>query len=572
MVPPYTKSLLILVVIASLISGCSDKLPLLSNFDILQFIESEPSEAPVPPELQPVPSEPEMCLVQELDELRQTGSWVNTTESEGKKQPDKATYDFPVVVNKQVTMYLKLFQTKQKRQLKRWLERSGKYQPMMEHELHTSGLPADLVYLAMIESGFNQRAYSRARAVGLWQFMKGTGRDYNLKVDRYVDERRDAEKSTRAAVAYLSDLYKQFGDWHLAVAAYNAGPGKIRYGLKKYRVKTFWELAEKRYLKLETKRYVPKLIAAIMIAKEPEKYGFTDIKLHPPLAYDSLEVGPGLSLDAVAIISKGTKKEIQFLNQELKTGKTPLNRSKYMVKIPAGSSDVAAKNMSRLHGVVSTGFKSHTIRNNETLSSICRKYKINKTTLLKVNNLRSGKLVAGQRLRIPYNTVQYHLLPENGQAIAYSRDSLILHKIQKGETISKIAKRYNVPPEMIVNWNGLTSVHKIRAGQQLALYIVRDTKKVQNTLLAANQKKTYTPETNDQQSIENNLIVFTAVKKRMPDPTAAQEAFHWYRVRAGDTLWTISRKFKTSPKKIKQWNNLKSNLIHPGSRLKVKTA
>ncbi len=572
MVQPQVKSFLVLVTIVVFLSGCAEKIPLLTNFDVIQFIENEFLDEPVPSELQPVPSEPEICLVQELDELRETGSWVDSTESSAEEIPNDVTFDFPVTVNKQVSMYLKLFQSTQRKQLARWLERSGKYLPMMEKELQEAGVPTNLVYLAMIESGFNQRAYSRARAVGLWQFMKGTARDYNLKIDRYVDERRHAEKSTKAAIRYLSDLYGQFGDWHLAVAAYNAGPGKIRYGLRKFKVKTFWELAEKRYLRLETKRYVPKLIAAILIAKEPEKYGFTGLKMHPSMRYDLLEVGPGLSLDAVALISKGTAKQLQLLNQELKTGKTPLNLSKYQVKIPAGSQDIASKNMSRLHSVVTTGFKSHTIRKDETLSAICRKYNINKTTILKVNNLRSAKLDPGQRLRIPYNMVQYHLLPDNVQAIAYSKDSLILHKIKQGETISKIAKRYNVPPSMIVSWNGLASVHKIRAGQQLALYINRDTKKSSKTIYAGNLKKTESPDTAQLQTVADNIIVLAKGKKRSPAPVASQKTFHWYKVRNGDTLWTISRKFKTSPKKIRKWNNLKSNLIHPGNRLKVKTA
>ncbi len=560
----------LLISIAFLLAGCTQQYSALTAYNH-QLLEKNEHSDHIPPELQPVPSEPEMCIVEELAELRETGSWVDTTEANISQEDETSTYNFPVVTNKQVTMYLNLFQNKQRRHLQQWMARSGKYKQLMERELVAAGLPTDLVYLAMIESGFNQRASSHARAVGLWQFMKGTGRDYNLKVDRYVDERRDAEKSTKAAVAYLSDLYDQFGDWHLAVAAYNAGPGKIRSGLRRHKVKTFWELAEKRHLKLETKRYVPKLIAAIIIAKEPEKYGFQDLRLHPPLTYDYLEVGPGLSLDAIALVSKGSVKDIQFLNQELKTGKTPLNRPKYIVKIPAGSKERASHNMTRLHSVVHTGYKTHIFRHNEKLSSICRKYNINTTTLLKVNNLRSGKLVSGQRLRIPYNTVKYQLLPENSKAISYAKNSLILHKIVPGETISKIATRYSVPPEMIVNWNGLASVHKIRAGQQLALYINRGTASDTHTVIASKQKRKFFPaQENTVLTPMDNIIVLTGTKKRTPT-SFSHASYQWYQVKSGDTLWTISRRFNTSPKKIRQWNNLKSNRIHPGNRLKLKT-
>ena len=268
------------------------------------------------PELLLVEAEPEQCLTEELEALRRTGTWQPQNDLAFKDQIEETSYDFPIVINKQVEAYLDIFQNRQSKTFKRWLARSGKYLPMFQKELRDAGLPEDLAYLAMIESGFNQRAYSRAKAVGLWQFIKGTGKQYNLRIDRYVDERRHAEKSTKAAVAFLSDLYAEFGDWHLAVAGYNAGAGKIRRGLKRYKADDFWSLAQHRYLRLETKRYVPKLIAAILISKNPEQYGFTDINYEAPLAYETLRVGPGLSLDAVGLICNTNSKQIKQLNQE----------------------------------------------------------------------------------------------------------------------------------------------------------------------------------------------------------------------------------------------------------------
>ncbi len=208
MVQRHIKAALILVTIIFLLSGCAEKFSALSKLNIFDFIDNSdsPTETP-PPELRPIPSETEMCLTQELDQLSKTGSWVDSTEYQGSVLPETPPNAFPVIINKQVSMYLTLFQSRQRNQLRRWLGRSGIYLPMMEKELKKAGLPEDLVYLSMIESGYSQRAYSSARAMGLWQFMKGTGRDYHLKVDKYVDERRDAEKSTKAAVAYLADLY-----------------------------------------------------------------------------------------------------------------------------------------------------------------------------------------------------------------------------------------------------------------------------------------------------------------------------------------------------------------------------
>lgn len=561
------------------LSSCAPKEGLFNLVDFsedematdIELIDSEISSLP-PQELLPQPVETEKCIAEELDALEKTGSWV---EKENPVPPEEVIkYDFPVVMNKQVKMYLDLFQNKQKVYFQRWLARSTKYKDLIHKELEDAGLPKDLLYLAMIESGFNQRAYSRARATGLWQFMRGTGRYYNLKVDRYVDERRDAVKSTKAAVKYLGDLYEQFNDWHLAVAAYNGGPGTIRKGIKRYKTKDFWELAEKRrYLRLETKMYVPKLIAAIIIAKEPEKYGFTNVPYEDPLQYDTLEVGPGFSLNALAMISGGSQKELRHLNQELKSGKTPLNQRKYLAKIPKDSVELAKANLPRLHSVVKTGYKTHITRKSESLASICRKYNINKTTLLKVNNLRSGSLQHGQRLRIPYSMVDYQLLPENTTALAQSGDSLILHTIKAGETVSKIAKQYGVPAEMLVTWNGLKSVHKIRAGQQLALYIINENYGISQS---KNTHKTVGSGSKVKIQNSNNLIVLAENNKTRPQlkvtKVSDEQEYNWYHVKAGDTLWTISRRFNTSPKEIKIWNNLKSNTIHPGNRLKMKDA
>ncbi len=492
-----------------------------------------------------------VCLNEELAALNETGTWEDNSLSNNVPLSDDVFFDFPVVFNNKVDMYLKLFQNKQRPQFSRWLARSAMYRPMMEKELEKAGLPKDLVYLAMIESGYNELACSSAKAIGLWQFMQATGKQYNLHIDQYVDERRDPLKSTMAAASYLSDLYREFGDWHLAVAAYNGGPGTIRGGLRKHKVDNFWDLAGKDYLHLETKRYVPKLIAALLIAKEPEKYGFTDIPYFEPLRYDTLAVGPGMSLEAIALISDSTIKEIKKLNQELKLGKTPLNRDQYEVRIPQETAEIAMKNLSRLHSIVSTGYKSHKVKKGDTLSSISKRYNINKTTLLKVNDLHNSKLANGRNLRIPYNTIVYQLLPEGtSQAIAAYKNNLILHKVKQGDSLSRISKQYNVPQELIVGWNGLKNAHSIRAGQQLALYIDN-----------GGTRKT--------KELIGEVASVTADKKKSKI-SISEAAYEWYNVQNGDTLWTISRKFSTSTTDIKKLNNLKSNLIHPGSQLKLK--
>ncbi|MBW2328360.1 MAG: LysM peptidoglycan-binding domain-containing protein, partial [Deltaproteobacteria bacterium] len=470
-------------------------------------------------------------------------------------------------INKQVEYYLDLFQNKQKKYFKRWLARSGKYLPAIRHELRKAGLPQDLAYLAMIESGFNPSAYSHAHAAGLWQFIRSTGRNYGLRIDSWVDERREPEKATRAAVAYLGALYERFGDWQLAVAAYNAGEGKIERAIKKYNSRDFWKLAQHRYLRLETKRYVPKLIAAILIARNPEQYGFTDIDYQQPVQYDLIKVPPRTDLRAIAVSGSTTVKKIRKLNNELRKNQTPPTNGSYALKIPAGSYDLVAANLSRLHPVVTTGYKTHKVCKGETIGRISKRYRVSMTTLLKANNLRTSKLKTGQRLRIPYRTTKYVLL-KKGQttkeyyASASKNGRMVLHELRRGETLSKVSKRYNVPVELIVQWNDITDVRRVRAGHQLALYLDHDTVSPRVASIAAPGATT--------------TISLGDVNKRKPvadkkDKKSRKQntAISYYKVRNGDSLWSIARKFQVSARDIRQWNDLRNNMIHPGKKLKI---
>ncbi len=510
-------------------------------------------------------AEPQQLLEEELSALNQLGSW----EEPGKEIPPEeaeVTFDFPITINKQVEFYLDLFQNRQRRYFKRWLARSTRYLPAIQEELKKAGLPQDLAYLAMIESGFNPRAYSRAHASGLWQFIRSTGRNYGLRIDRWVDERRNPEKATRAAIAYLSALYNEFGDWYLAVAAYNAGEGKIGRAIRRYKTRDFWQLARYRYLRLETKRYVPKLIAAILIAREPEKYGFTDIKYEEPERYDLVKVPPRTDLAAVATAGNTSVKTLKNLNTELLRNQTPPGLSSYTLRIPEGRGEVVAANLKRLHPVITTGFKTHKVRKGDTLTRICRKYGLNKTTLLKANNLHSATLRPGQRLRIPYRTTKYVLLkegetPESRFAAAGRDGELVLHKIRRGDTLSKISRLYNVPVNIIMQWNDITDVRKIRAGDHLALYLDR----------GGSYGAAVTAAAGTTSSPARDYPVLADSKKRKPASLPMDEAVvTYYRVRSGDSLWTIARRFQVSTRDIKRWNNLRSSMIHPGKRLVIK--
>ncbi|NNF47925.1 MAG: LysM peptidoglycan-binding domain-containing protein, partial [Desulfofustis sp.] len=242
----------------------------------------------------------------------------------------------------------------------------------------------------------------------------------------------------------------------------------------------------------------------------------------------------------------------------LRTSRTPLNQERYLVKIPSGTKLLAQSSLPRLHSVVQTDYKTHIVKQGETLSKICRSYNINTTALLKVNKLTSRNLKPGTRLRIPYQNVAYRILPEGMDARIAAKDDLILHTVERGETVSEISKRYQVPAELIVAWNGLSNMHKIAEGQQLALFMSSTSPTRRSTAFSTST------------SAESALLVLSDSKKKPIKVAAQKDLYTYYLVRSGDSLWTISRKFNTSPDRIKRWNNLKSNLIHPGSKLKLK--
>ena len=549
---PSLRPLFFLSLTMALLTGCLATQPKQQNASLQQ------PEAILIPEIASLEEtsipEPEMTVSEEVKELQELGPWEEGNTVEEETSP-AVTYDFPVTMNKQVEFYLDFFQNRQPATFQRWLERSGRYLPMIKAQLREAGLPEDLAYLPMIESGYSLTAYSRARAAGPWQFIRSTARRYDLTVNHYVDERRDPVRSTEAAIAFLSDLYDDFHDWHLAVAAYNAGPGKIQRGLERYKVDNFWDLAQKRFLRSETKRYVPKLIAAIMIAKEPEKYGFTDLNYLPPLDYETVSVPRWTSLKAVAVACKTDFTTIHNLNRQLRKRITPPNIAKYPIKVPTGKKQLLVANLPKVYPMVATKYRTHVVRSHESLNQICRRYNLQKLTLLKTNNLQSARLSPGQRLRIPYQTTTFVIWDKKGKPPAAEAGSeMVLHKVRQGDTVSRIARKYGVPQHMIVVWNNLPSMHQIRAGQQLAIYLDDASQAPHSMEIARNNPPAGTAKTN------KNLS-----EAQMGKP-------FYYFVQEGDSLWTISQRFNLSMDQIRRWNRLKSDLLHPGTKLLVRTA
>jgi membrane-bound lytic murein transglycosylase D len=314
----------------------------------------------------------------------------------------EATFDIPIVMNEKVERFIQFFQTRAKANFSNWLSRSEKYIPFMKNVLRENGLPEDLVYLALIESGFNPYAYSRSKASGPWQFISPTGKRYGLKVSSWVDERRDPEKSTVAAAKYLKDLYEMFECWYLAAAGYNAGENRILNAMKRYRTEDFWELSKYRYLKQETRDYVPQMIAAALIAKTPEKYGFFGIEYQEPLRYERVKVPRVTDIRNIARACGIELEELKELNPELLRRYTPPDPLEYEIKIPFGKKDLFARNFEPSINFENFEFKTHVVKKGETVSCVAKRYKVKTDSFLEINELtKKSRLSAGMNLLIP---------------------------------------------------------------------------------------------------------------------------------------------------------------------------
>jgi membrane-bound lytic murein transglycosylase D len=315
---------------------------------------------------------------------------------------EKVDYDIPIVINDRVEYFIDYFQHRVDKSFAKWLARAPQVVPYMRARFQQAGLPEDLIYLSLIESGFSPLAASHASAVGYWQFIAGTARRYGLKVDRWVDERRDLERSTEAAIAYLKDLHQMFGSWYLAAAAYNSGEAKIQKAIEKYGSENLWELAEFSYLRSETKDYVPKLIAATLIAKEPERYGFAEVQPLAPMPVDSVTVPTQTDLRVIAAAAGTSVETIRALNPGLRSHATPPDVRDFAVRVPQGSGAVFAQRLARVPPSLRFVERTHVVRRGETPSRIAAEYGIPTVELMAENGIRNPRaLRVGQRLRIP---------------------------------------------------------------------------------------------------------------------------------------------------------------------------
>lgn len=306
----------------------------------------------------------------------------------------------PIDLNPVVEKRINFFSQAIRERFSLYLERSGRYLSLMKEILRERDMPEDLVYLALIESGFSPYAFSRARASGPWQFIMPTARRYGLEINWWVDERRDPVKSTIAAASYLKDLYEMFESWPLAMASYNAGEGRVMRAVRRTRTDDFWKIRNTRYLRVETRNYVPNYMAAVLIAQNPDQHGFDEIDYHAPFVFDLATVEGPADLRVIAAAAGTTVDEIRGLNPELKRWCTP--PGPYDVRIPKGTREAFVEAFAKIPSDERIAWREHTVRKRETLKSIAGKYRVSVKSLEAINGLSSKRpLRVGSEILVP---------------------------------------------------------------------------------------------------------------------------------------------------------------------------
>lgn len=403
-------------------------------------------------------------------------------------------FDIEIPLNDKVVSYVELFSGRLRGYLEEGLSRGAQYLPMVQSIFLAEGLPQDLAYVPLIESAFKPSALSRAKARGIWQFMRGTGLENGLQADWYLDERADPEKATRAAAKYLKFLYEKFGDWHLALASYNGGWGRVQRSMKRSGKTDFWELsASRRYLPRETRDYVPLILAAIVVARNPTHYGLVIQPLPaPPIEVVTLP-GP-TDLRRVAEWAGTSLDVLQELNPELRRWTTPPRGDEYPLRVPMGTAE-AVRLQSATAAELPDPFGRHLVRKGETLATIAKRLKVTRTDLAEANYLSvRAKVATGQSLIIPRPPALLDVTtgPTDVLAVAAQADADVsgpsaaveppaakpaplpappdrqVHRVKRGDTLFSIARRYGTTVTSLREWNNLRG-STIRIGQRLTI-------------------------------------------------------------------------------------------------------
>jgi membrane-bound lytic murein transglycosylase D len=439
----------------------------------------------------------------------------------------KATHsDLPLMMTDQVAGYINYFSSRGRGTLENALARSGRYREMIQRVLKEEGVPQELIYLAQAESGFHPLALSHAGARGMWQFMASRAKGYGLERDWWVDERQDPEKSTRAAAHHLKDLYNEFGDWYLAMAAYNSGPGTVQNAVKRTGYADYWELYRRNVLPKETRNYVPIILAVTIMAKNPQQYGLDHVVPEEPLAYDTVKIDYPVDLRLVAECVDESASTLQDLNPSLLRLTTPKTQQ-FELHLPTGTKDRYLSTIAAIPPDMRVWWRYHSVSQGDTLASLARAYRTSRQAIAQANGIAEDQeLVADSKLIIPVAPGKH---PQGEDAQSYSRRVTAYH-VRKGDTVQSVADNFGVPPKMVRQWNRLKdgSLHGRRV-----LYIH----------LPVTPSLTEKPE--------------TAASKSKPSKklrVASSDSVVHHKVKSGETLVSIAKSHNTTVAALKQSN------------------
>jgi membrane-bound lytic murein transglycosylase D len=472
--------------------------------------------------------------------------------------------DLPLMMTDQVAGYIAYFSGRGRGVFERALARSGRYHDMILATLKEEGLPQDLIYLAQAESGFHPLAVSRAGARGIWQFMASRARGYGLSHNIWVDDRQDPEKSTRAAAHHLKDLYNQFGDWYLAMAAYNSGPGTVQAAVKRTGYADFWELYRRNVLPRETRNYVPIILAVTIMAKNPAQYGLEDVVMDRPTDSDTVAINYPVDLRLVAECVNATTAELEDLNPSLLRLTTP-REAPFQLHLPAGTKERYSAAIAAIPTEMRLWWRYHTVRSGDTLLTLARTYHTTAKSISQVNQLDGKELEADAKLIIPVAPGKH---PENDTA-TYARRITRYH-VRPGDTVETVAENFGVSPQMVRRWNGIHG-DSLRGRRVLALHLPISPNAHDTEVASSHTSKTKRPATKTETANSKPPTTKSSMVERLRAEKEDGATIVHHKVKSGETLFSIASAYRTTVAALKR-DNRNVAVLHPGMILVVQVA
>ena len=458
----------------------------------------------------------------------------------------KSTHsDLPLMMTDQVAGFINYFSNRGRGTVERALARSGRYEDMIRRTLKEEGVPQDLIYLAQAESGFHPLAVSRAGARGMWQFMGSRAKGYGLERSWWVDDRQDPEKATRAAAHHLKDLYNQFGDWYLAMAAYNSGPGTVQSAVKRTGYADFWELYRRNVLPKETRNYVPIIVAVTIMAKNPAQYGLDTVVKEKPAAYDTVKINYPIDLRLASECVDVTTSDLLELNPSLLRLTTPKDRE-FDLHLPAGTANRFQTAVASIPADKRVWWRYHKVQGGETLTAIARTYHTTPKAIAEANDLSDDELAPESRLIIPIAAGK-----QQSDTSTYAR-ATTRYKVRKGDTVESVAENFGVSPKMLRGWNHLKG--SSLAGRKVLYLHLPVTAAARETQVASKRSTRSTHRAGTQSA-----------------SAAAHPAVKHHKVKRGETLSSIANSYNTTVTALKH-DNRNIAALRPGMILVVRDA